>query len=67
MNVEAPHCFVWFGNRISIKAQRQAEKISVDADKALCRRCFKTRFPEKEPASLIADAKDFDDAVGAEA
>ncbi len=66
MNVEATIASYGLATEFPIKAQRQAEKISVDADKALAEDA--SRHDLREDLCITvdpADAKDFDDAVGA--
>lgn len=66
MNVEAAIASFGLATEFPIKALRQAEKISVDVEKALAE--DSSRYDLRENLCITvdpADAKDFDDAVGA--
>ncbi|MBF0918090.1 MAG: RNB domain-containing ribonuclease, partial [Atopobium sp.] len=66
MNVEATIASYGLATEFPIKALRQAEKISVDADKALAEGASRHDLREELCITVDpADAKDFDDAVGA--
>ena len=66
MHIEAAIASFGLATEFSIKALRQAEKISVDADKVLTEDVSRHDLREELCITVDpADAKDFDDAVGA--